>query len=119
MTPEINKIVKAFARALTNEVTKTITQQLRESYVADVTAIVKECLNNNEILRDSGMGYLTIDDLCRKYHVSRKTVGDKCRLFNIERKKSGRMKLVNEKEFLNALQRPVEKPKFLRNKDAA
>lgn len=119
MTPEINKIVKAFAKALTTEVTKTVTEQLRESYVADVTAIVKECLRNDEIIKNSGIGYLTIDSLSKKYNVSRKTVGDKCRIFNIERKKSGRMKLVNEKEFLEAMQRPVEKPKFLRSKNVA
>lgn len=119
MTPQLHKILKALAKELAVEVTKTVTEQLRESYVQDVTAIVKEQLRNDEVLQDSMLGYLTIEALVKKYEVSRQTVSEKCRLFKIERKKSGRNKLVNERQFLDAMQRPVEKPKFLKDRKAA
>ena len=119
MSLNLHKILKALAKELTVEVTNLVTQQLRESYVEDVTGIVKQCLNNDEIYKSSGVGYLTIQAVCEKYKVSRKTVTDKCTLFGIERKKSGKHRLVNEVQFLDALQRPVEKPKFLTNQKAA
>lgn len=113
MTPNLNKILKAFAKELTIEVTKQVTEKLRENYVADVTAIVKECLRNDEVLQGSGIGFMTIKALCEKYDVSRQTVSTKCKDFKIERKKAGLNKLVNERQFFDAMQYPTYVPKFL------
>ena len=114
MSPNLHKILKAFAKELTVEVTKHVTEQLRESYVVDITAIVKDCLNNNEIYKGSGAGFLTIEAICLKYKVSRKTVNNKCTQFEVERKQVGRHNLVNEIEFLKAHDKPAEKPIFLK-----
>ena len=119
MSPNLHKILKALAKELTASVTEQVTQKLRETYVVDVTAIVKECFNNDEIYKGSGVGFLTIEAICEKYKVSRKTVSNKCTLFEVERKRVGRHNLLNELEFLKAHDRPVEKPKFLNNKKAA
>ena len=113
MTPALQKILKALAKELTVQVTKDVTAQLRESYVADVTAIVKTCIRNDEVLQDSGIGFMTIKALCEKYDVSRQTVSTKCKDFKIERKKAGLNKLVNERQFFDAMQYPTYVPKFL------
>jgi hypothetical protein len=119
MSPELNKILKALTKELAVEVTRTVTEQLRESYVSDVTAIVKDCLNSNTIYQNSGTGFLTIDAICLKYKVSRKTVNNKCTLFQVQRKQIGKHKLVNELQFVQAHDRPAEKPNFLKKKKAA
>lgn len=119
MSPNLNKILKAFSKELAAEVTKMVTEQLRESYVADITAIVKDCLNNNELYKGSEVGFLTIEAICLKYKVSRKTVNNKCTQFAVERKQVGRHNLVNELQFLKAHDRPAEKPNFLKNLKAA
>lgn len=119
MSPNLHKILKALAKELTASVTEQVTQKLRETYVVDITAIVKECLNNNEIYKGSGAGFLTIEAICEKYKVSRKTVNNKCTQFAVERKQVGRHNLVNELQFLKAHDRPAEKPNFLKNLKAA
>lgn len=43
MSPNLNKILKAFSKKLAAEVTKIVTEKFRESYVADITEIVKSC----------------------------------------------------------------------------
>ena len=126
MTPELNKILKALAKELTAEVTKQVTERLRESYVADVTAIVKDCLQKNEFLTDAGSGYLTIEAISKKYEVSRKTVTDKCRQFKEGAYKIGRKwvhghNTVNEKQYVEACDYSSRKfkPKFLTKQKAA
>ncbi len=119
MTPNLNKILNALAKELAVDVAKKVTEQLRESYVADVTAIVKECLNSDEIYKSSGVGFLTIEAICLKYKVSRKTVNNKCTQFAVERKQVGRHNLVNELQFVRAHDRPTEKPSFLKDLDTA
>ena len=119
MYTNLHKILKALAKELTIEVTNQVTEKLRGSYVADITAIVKECLSNDEIYKSSGVGFLTIEAICLKYKVSRKTVNNKCTQFELERKQVGRHNLVNELEFLKAHDKPAEKPSFLRTLKAA
>jgi|ERR1035437_1728601 hypothetical protein len=113
MTPALQKILKALAKELTLQVTIDVTAKLRESYMKDVTEIVKSCLRNDEVLQDSGLGYITMKVIAEKYNVSERTVSEKCRLFKIDRKKSGRNKLVNERQFFDAMQYPTYVPKFL------
>lgn len=113
MTPNLNKILRVLVKELTVQVTYEVTKQVRESYVSDVTAIVKECINNSDIKLASNGGWITIEDCATKYHLSRKTVGFKCKLFGIKRKQLGKHKLLNEEQFLEAHNKPMEKPKFL------
>ena len=109
----LSKILKALAKELTIEVTRQVTEKLRESYVADVTAIVKDCFKNNEIYNSSGAGFLTIEAISLKYKISTKTIGNYVKQFGVERKKAGRRKLIHEIQLLEAMQKPMEKPKFL------
>ena len=118
--------LKLVSKELTAEVTKNVTEQLRESYVDDVTAIVKECLQKSEFLVDAGSGYITIEALCKKYGVSRKTVTDKCRQFKegayqITRKWVNGHNTVNEKQYVEAcnISSRKFKPGFLTKKKAA
>lgn len=119
MSPNLHSILKAFAKELISEVTAKVTEQLRETYVNDITTIVKSCLNKVEIYKGTNTGFLPIATLCNKYKVSRKTVNNKCTLFGVGRKRVGRHNLVNEQQFLDAHDRPVEKPKFLSRQKAA
>ncbi len=120
MSPNLHKILIALAKELTSEVAKKVTDQLRVSLVGDITAIVKECLNNDELYKSSATGvWITIQDCATKYHTSRKTINNKCTLFNVSRKWIGRHNLLNEQEFLNAHDRPMGKPDFLKRQKAA
>lgn len=126
MTPQLHKILVAFAKELETSVTEKVTQRLRESYEVDITAIVNTCLNKNELISNSGGGWLTINDAITKYRISRKTVTEMCRLFKngdfiIERKWVGKHNLLNEKQFLAAFDQKGRKakPAFINRKKAA
>lgn len=120
MSDRLNKIIKELTKELRSEITIMVRTELRTSLVSDITTIVKECLNNDELhnTKNSG-GWITIDDCAEKYHISTRAVGSKIKQFNISRKKIGRHKLLNELEFLTAHDRPMEKPKFLKRQKAA
>lgn len=126
MTTQLHKILLAFAKELEASVTEKVTTRLRESYVADITAIVKDCLNKNELYLNSGDGWIAIQDASSKYRIGRKAIGEMCRLFKegtfkIERKWIGRHNMLNEKQFLAAFDQKARKtkPKFLNRKKAA
>ena len=115
-----------YTKELTVDVAKQVTEQLRESYVADVTAIVKDYLNKNELYTNSEGGWITRAAAAKKYQMSVKTVGDKLKLFKdgvnkIERKKMGRHTMLNEKQFLKAFDQKGNKVKlkFLNNEKTA
>lgn len=114
MSPNLHKILNALTKELTAEVTKQVTEQLRKTYVQDITSIVKSCLADDQLIQDSVIGYKSIEDLTIKYKVSRQTVQSYIKDFGIERKRSCGRKLVNEKQFLDAMQKPREQPKFLK-----
>jgi hypothetical protein len=120
MTPNLHKILKAFAKELTLEVTKEVTQRLRESYVDDVSAIVKEYLKSNEVYSNSGAKWISLANAAKNYGMSIKSVGRKCQLFKtgeyqIERKWIGGHNMLNEAQFLEACTVKMGKPKFLEN----
>lgn len=126
MTHELNKIFKDLTKELSADVTNKVTERLRESYVADVTAIVKDLLQKNDFLEDAGSGFITIEALCKKYGVSRKTVTDKCKQFKegflkIERKWVNGHHTVNEKQYVEACDHSSrkEKPKFISKRNEA
>lgn len=119
MSKSISKILYELEKALTVEVTNKVTVLLRETYVNDVTAIIKDYLNKNEVLGVNQTGWLTLNDIAKKYHISVRAVSYKCKQFDVERKQVGRHNLVNEAQFLKAHDRPMEKPKFLQKRKAA
>lgn len=126
MTANMQKILLAFAKEIEVTVTEKVTQRLRDSYVQDITAIVKECLNKNDLYSNSSAGWITIKEVAKKYKLSLRTVGDHCTLFKegehkIERKWVGRHNMINEKQFLEAFGKKGRKPRpdFLNKKKAA
>lgn len=127
MSINLQKILKALAKELTVEVTKMVTEQLRETYVQDITTIVKDCLNNSQLIQDSLNGYITIEALCKKLGRSRTTITSKCTQFpegsslGISRKLVNGKNLVNEKEYIEASNYSSRKfkPKFANQKKAA
>ena len=126
MTPQLHKSLLAFVKEIEASVTERVTQKLRESYVQDVTAIVKDCLNKHELYSNNGAGWITIKDASVKYKMSVRAVGQHCNLFKggdfkIERKWVGRHNMLNEKQFINAYDHKCRKskPEFLKRKNAA
>lgn len=113
MTPAIQKILKSLVKELKSEIASEIRRELRESLEADIVSIVKEVMNSDDLKNSINAGWLTIADLGKKYHISRKTISLKCNLFKVARKQVGRHNLVNETEFLAAHDKPMERPKFL------
>lgn len=116
MTSNLHKILKAFAKELTLEVTKEVTEKLRESYVQDITAIVKDCLKNNEFFKGAETGFMRIEDLSKKYGITRRTISAYCTQFQVSRNKVGKHNLVNELEFFKAFDNPAKLPDFLKDK---
>lgn len=121
----LNKILKDLATELTVEVTKVVTERLRDSYEEDVTAIVKDWLSKDDAYRDAGVGFMSIEALAKKYETSRRTVNEKCRIFKegdfkIERKWVAGKNLVNERQWVEACGQKAGRavPKFLRDKEA-
>ena len=121
MRTSIHKIITNLVKELEASITEKVIEKLRDSYVGDVTAIVKDCLNNNELYSSNSGGWITIQDAAKKYKMSTKAVGDKCRIFKegifkIERKRIGRHHLLNEKQFIEACGQKVGKqtPNFLK-----
>jgi hypothetical protein len=101
---------------LAKEVNRQIIDHLRETYVADITAIVKDCLKRDELYSHSSE-WMTIQDATKRYHISRKSIGEHCRDFKtgphkIERKQIGRHNMINEQQFLAAYDFKKKKPKL-------
>lgn len=118
MGPNLEKIVHSLVKELKTAITQDVLKKLREVLPTDIASIVKEILVN-EPRATSLESWLTIDDICKKYHVSRTHVGDICRTFEVSRKRMGKHNLVNENEYMDAHDRPMNKPVFLKRKNAA
>lgn len=115
MSQKINDILKALTKELGKEVNRQMVDQLRKTYVEDITAIVKDCLNRNELYSSSGE-WITIKHIAKKYHLSLRTVGDHCTMFKsgqhkIERKWIGRHNMINEKQFIAAFDYKARAPR--------
>jgi len=126
MTANMQKILLAFAKEIEASVTEKVTKRMRESYVQDITEIVKECLNKNELYSNSSAGWITIKDIAKKYKLSIRTVGEHCTMFKdgeykIERKWVGRHNMINEKQFMEAFGKKgrLPRPEFLNRKKVA
>ncbi len=116
-------MITTLFNGMEQSIIEKVLHQLREIVADDITAIVNNTLEKNKLYNtvNSGEGWITIDDLCKKYKVSRFTVTEKCRIFKegqfkIERLPLGKNNLINEKQFLIACQQKEgkKKPKFLK-----
>lgn len=120
MNQNLHKILAVLAKELTAEVTKNVTDRLRETYVEDVKAIVKEYINNNGVYSNSASGWITLNQVAKKYEMTIKSIGRKCLLFKtgknqIDRKWVGKHNMLNEAQFLAACDIKMGKPEFLKN----
>lgn len=89
---------------------------MRETYVQDITAIVKDCLNRNELYSNSAE-WVTIKHISKKYSLSIRTIGQHCSVFKhglhkIERKWIGRHHMINEKQFVAAFDYKARVPRL-------
>lgn len=123
MYPNLHKVLLTLAKEIETIVTQKVTDRLRASYEADITKIVKECLNHNDLYTNSAGGWITIKNVAKKYNLSIRTVGEHLTLFKtgehmIERKWVGRHNMINEKQFMEAFGKKGRKPRpaFLNRK---
>ena len=125
MTPQINKILKTLAKELAFEVTKIVTQQLRKTYVNDITEIVKETLKTDEFKSNGDdESWITRNQAAKKYDVSTKTIDNHLKLFEagifkIDRLNMFGQNMINEKQFIESFKHKRNKPKFLIKNKAA
>ncbi len=115
MSQKLNEILKALAKELAKEVNRQVVDQLRKTYVQDITSIVKDCLNRNE-LHSHSAEWVSIKTICQKYQISIRTVGEHCTMFKngqhkIERKWIGRHNMINEKQFIKAFDYKARAPR--------
>lgn len=125
MSLNINRILKALAKELTVEVTNQVTEKLRETYVPDITEIVKETLRTDEFKSNSDVeSWITRNQAAEKYDVSTKTIDSHLKLFEagifkIDRLSMFGQNMINEKQFIESFKHKRNKPKFLIKKKAA
>lgn len=119
MSQKLDQIMKELGKELSTDITRKVLEKLRDSYVKEITAIVKEVIVKDELLSGSST-WMSIDQLSKKYQTSRRTVNERCRLFKdgkgqIERKWVAGKNLINERQFIQSfdIKRRVELPAFL------
>lgn len=114
---KLDDILKQLAEEITTNVTKAVKAEMRETIVSDLTAIVKEEINKDQVYSNSSAGFITVTALSEKYKVSKVTISNKCKIFKVDRIKVGKQKLVNEAQFLTACQEPTSRLSFLKKND--
>ncbi len=125
MSLNINKALKELTKVLAAEVTRTVTQQLRENYVADIKEIVNETLRNDEFKSNSDVeSWITRNQAAAKYAVSTRTIDNHLKLFEegiykIDRLEMFGQNMINEKQFIESFKLKRNKPKFLIKRKAA
>ncbi len=119
MSQKLDQIMKELGKELSTDITRKVLEKLRESYVKEITAIVKEVIVKDELLSSSST-WMSIEQMAKKYETSRRTINERCRLFKegvgqIDRKWVAGKNLINEKQFIQSydIKRRVELPAFL------
>lgn len=119
MSLKFDQLMKLVGKQLTVEIADKVLEKLRESYVKDITGIVKEVIVKDELLSGSST-WMSIEQMAKKYETSRRTINERCRLFKegvgqIERKWIAGKNRINEKQFIQSydIKRRVELPAFL------
>ena len=119
MSQKLDQIMKELGKELSADITRKVLEKLRDSYVKEITAIIKEVIFKDELLSNSA-SWMSIEQMANKYETSRRTISERCRLFKeglgqIERKWIAGKNRINEKQFIQSydIKRRVELPAFL------
>ena len=119
MSQKLDQIMKELGKELSADITRKVLEKLRDSYVKEITAIIKEVIFKDELLSNSA-SWMSIEQMANKYETSRRTISERCRLFKeglgqIERKWIAGKNRINEKQFIQSydIKRRSEIPAFL------
>jgi hypothetical protein len=112
ITNKINKILKELSKELIIEVSREVKDEMRAYLWGEIRGAIKDVLKKEEITLGSSTGFLSMEQIQKKYHVSKATICKKCKKYNVERLNSGKYKLINEFQFLEALKQKEEAPTF-------
>ncbi|MBL0329051.1 MAG: hypothetical protein IPP64_06455 [Bacteroidetes bacterium] len=74
----------------------------------------KGCPYKRGNLFGSATGFLSMEQIQKKYHISKATICKKCKKHKVERLISGKYKLINEFQFLEALKQKEDAPAFIK-----
>ena len=109
---KLNKILRELSKELAIEVGREVKNEMRAYLWGEMRTTIKDVLKKEEITIGSSSGFLSMDQIQKKYHVSKATICKKCKKYKVERLSSGKYKLINELQFLEALKQKEEAPTF-------
>lgn len=112
VSSKLNKILRELSKELAIEVSREVKDEMRAYLWGEMRTTIKDVLKREEISIGSSTGFLSMDQIQEKYHVSKATICKKCKKYNVERLNSGKYKLINEFQFLEALKQKEEAPTF-------
>ena len=110
---KINKILRELSQELVNEVSREVKDEMRAYLWSEVRNAIKDVLKKEEITLGSTIAFLSMEQIQKKYHISKATICKKCKKYTVGRLVSGKYKLINEFQFLEALKQKEDVPIFL------
>lgn len=116
---KLHSILKDLTRELVDQVTLDVKNDLRGYLWGELREAVKDVLKKDKLTQGSLSGFKTMEAIQEKYQVSKTTICKKCKKYNVERLDSGKYKLINELQFIEALKQKEDKPAFLSKSKAA
>ena len=113
VSTKLNKILRELSQELVNEVSREVKDEMRAYLWTEIRTAIKDVLKKEEISLGSATGFLSMEQIQKKYHLSKTSICKKCKKYKVERLISGKYKLINEFQFLEALKQKEETPVFL------
>lgn len=119
VSSKLNKILRELSKELVNEVSREVKDEMRAYLWGEIRTAIKDVLKREELTLGSATGYLSMEQIQQKYHLSKATICKKCKKHHVERLNSGKYKLINECQFIEALKQKEDAPIFLNKSKAA
>lgn len=114
VSTKLNKILRELSKELANEVSREVKDEMRAYLWTEIRTAIKDVLIKEEISLGSATGFLSMEQIQKKYHISKATICKKCKKHKVERLISGKYKLINEFQFLEALKQKEDAPAFIK-----
>ncbi len=110
---KINNILKELTKAIISEVRIEVKKEIRTYYFEEISKTIKDILEQDRLIRNNDRSFLSMEEIRLKYKLSKATICKKCKKHKVERLNSGKYKLINELQFIEALKQKEEIPTFI------
>lgn len=110
---KLNKILKELSQEIVKEISRDVKDEMRAYLWGELRIAIKDVLKKEEISLNSQAGYLSMEQIQKKYHISKTSICKKCRKYKVQRLSSGKYKLINEFQFIESLKQKEDFPLFI------